>query len=590
MGGIRDATIQAVRDAADIVDLASEMTKLQRAGRRYKGLCPFHKEKTPSFSVDPEEGLFYCFGCGSGGDAIKIWQQHTGEDFLEAIESLARRYGIPIERDDAGPAPTPGLTDALDAAALFFGERLRATPEVGKYLVDRGIPQDLTERYGLGYAPDDWRALLHALRQRVGEEALLAAGLVGRSERTGDLYDRFRHRLMFPIHLPSGRLVGFGGRTLGDDRAKYVNTSETEAFKKGVLLYGLAQAKRSIREKGRAFLVEGYFDVLGSVAAGFEESVAGMGTALTTTQAKTLTRYTDEVVVGFDGDEAGEKAFVRSLPLLLAAGLAVRRARFPAGEDPDSLRLTEGPEALARRIEEAPDGLALEIERLAPAGALGDPRETARAASEIAALLRPVRDPLERWAWGQKAAQRLGIPPAMLLKRAGAGGPPPPPEDPRPRPVVRAPSDVRTTEEATIVYLLHRQGPLPAPEDLPAPEIFLDPACRAIFGAFRRLFLRSDGHWPTAAEIQHDLAGSPDAVEHVARLCLSEEPEGPTVDLETLFVRLERRWTKKRLAELAHHIRLAEQNGDRDRIDELLDEKKRLSRDLHPTMTGRYVP
>src|SRR6202035_1675347 len=213
-------------------------------------------------------------------------------------------------------------------AAEFFADQLKKAPLPQRYLEKRRIPRELVERFGLGYAPDAWHSLQQALQGRVPLADLHAAGLIGRSEKSGDPYDRFRNRLIFPIHGAAGRLLGFGGRTLGDDDAKYVNTSETDQFHKGTLLYGLHLAKKEIRESGRALLVEGYFDVVGTVASGREGAVAGMGTALTPEQARLLFRYAGEVVVGYDGDSAGETAYRRALPLLLAEGLAVRRARF----------------------------------------------------------------------------------------------------------------------------------------------------------------------------------------------------------------------------------------------------------------------
>jgi DNA primase len=265
--------IQAVRDAADIVAVASDYTRLTKAGRQYTGLCPIHKEKTPSFSVDPDKGLFYCFGCGAGGDAIRLHMLLSGDDFPAAIENLALRHGIPLprradrhRRREAGP----DIEGALAAAAAFFQERLRREAAPRTYLERRRIPAEWVERFGLGYAPDAWESLLGALHPRLPLADLEAAGLIGRRSSDNKPYDRFRHRLMFPIHSPSGRLVGFGGRTLGDDKAKYMNTAETERFHKSSLLYGLHVAKRAIRESGRALLVEGYFDVLGAVAAGIE--------------------------------------------------------------------------------------------------------------------------------------------------------------------------------------------------------------------------------------------------------------------------------------------------------------------------------
>jgi len=268
--------VQAVRDATDVLDIAGEHTRLAKKGRDYEGLCPFHKEKTPSFHVDPDKGLYYCFGCGAGGDGIKMHMEMTGDDFPAAIESLALRYGIPVrKRSRQRRSDEPDVEAALAAAEEYFRDQLGRQAKPQHYLRERRISPELAERYRLGYAADSWTGLVDALGSRVKERDLVAAGLVFRSKEKNNLLDKFRDRLMFPIHNPSGRLVGFGGRTLGDDKAKYMNSAETAAFHKSELLYGLFQGRREIRDLGRAVLVEGYFDVLGAVAAGVEMCVVG---------------------------------------------------------------------------------------------------------------------------------------------------------------------------------------------------------------------------------------------------------------------------------------------------------------------------
>ena len=230
--------VQAVRDTVDIIDIAGDYTKLRKAGRRHGGLCPLHKEKTPSFSVEPAQGLFYCFGCGQGGDAIRLHMLLTGDDFPAAIEALARRYGVPLPKQRSGGGSSgPDLEPALEAAAEYFTEQLRLQAKPTSYLEQRRIPAELIEEFGLGYAPPGWQNLLEALQPGIPQAELEAAGLVGRSRKSGKPYDRFRDRLVFPIRSAAGRLLGFGGRALDDDKAKYVNTAETAGFHKGRLLY-----------------------------------------------------------------------------------------------------------------------------------------------------------------------------------------------------------------------------------------------------------------------------------------------------------------------------------------------------------------
>lgn len=576
--------VQAVRDAIDIVAIASEHTRLRKAGRRYQGLCPIHKEKSPSFSVDPVQGLFYCFGCGAGGDAIKLHMLTTGDDFPAAIENLAMRYGIPLpsrsEARFAGGKTEQDLEGALQAAAHFFADQLRKSAFARQYLEKRQIPPELIERFGLGYAPDGFENLLPALHPRIPLADLEAAGLVGRSERSGKPYDRFRHRLMFPIHNASGRLVGFGGRTLGDDKAKYINTSETDRFHKGFLLYGLHLAKREIRDTGRAVLCEGYFDVIGTVACGYEGAVAGMGTALTPEQAKLLSRYAEEIVVAYDGDNAGENAFRRALPLLLGDGLGVRRARFPGSHDPDSLRLEQGGEAVRSAIEASEDAVVAELDRLIPASAAREPRAQAKAATDVAELLRPIPDSILRFKYSQLAADRLRVPVEMLSRRAGGGS-----ERPAalpPRPAGGAPSLVRSLEETALEQLLREEnaGQIPALGDLPPPQVFFDSGYRNIYEVFRALYAEASVP-PDFPKVRSRLGDDEGAIARLAKIVLEREVASGRIGLLESLDKLVDRWRRQRIKELHGEINEAQRKGDHALRDRLVDEKTRLSRSLH---------
>ena len=591
MSGIRITRelVQAVRDVSDIVDVAGDMTRLEKKGHRYKGLCPFHKEKTPSFSVDPVQGLFYCFGCGVGGDTFKLYMEHSGDDFPAAVEALARRYGVPLPAATGGRSkPQRDFGTALEAAANFFQDRLARSSFATRYLDERQIAPELRRSFGLGYAPDGWDHLLRALGGKIPLDDLIAAGLVGRSERTGNPYDRFRQRLMFPIHSPSGRLVGFGGRALDDAPAKYVNTSETEHFHKGNLLYGFHQAKRAIREGGKALLVEGYFDVLGAVASGVTWAVAGMGTALTREQARLLARYGDEVILGYDGDAAGEKALQRALPILLGAGLAVRRARFPEGHDPDSWRLEAGAEAVREIVDAAEDAVWLEVERQIPPAAERSPARLAQAAGAIAELLRSVAGDVERGAYRRRAAEHLGVPEGALRGKRGArdyfrgAG-----EDSPAR--QRAGEDVGNPaageEERALLLLLKAENGVPSPAELPPMEVFFDPECRNIYAALCDLY--EEGLAPAGADLVARLGEQPGAIDRAARLLLEESVSGEG-DLEASLEMLRRRWYKHRQSDLVRQIRQAQQQGDDEGLSQLLEEKKSLNRNLHPDMQGRY--
>jgi DNA primase len=581
--------VQAVRDAVSIEDLAGEHTQLKKNGRRLIGLCPFHREKTPSFSIDPEQGLYYCFGCGAGGDAIRLHQQLTGDDFPAAMESLARRYGVPLPRRSARRRETgdagAGIERALEAAEQFFRTALESSPEAGRYLASRRIEPELAGRFALGYAPDAWQGLLDALTPRLPSAALEAAGLVARSERAGGrLYDRFRNRLMFPIRTASGALVGFGGRTLGEEPAKYINSRETPRFQKGTLLYGLDLARRSIRERGRVLLVEGYFDVLAAVDCGIDWTVASMGTALTREQVRLLGRYADEVVVGYDGDRAGEEAARKAMPLLLAEGLVVHRAAFPPGQDPDSLRLDEGVEAVRAVVDGAEDAVLREIGRL-PLGLADSPTKQAEAARETRALLAAVRDRTLAYGYGRRAAERLGLPVDLLWR-----------EDRSARPSLagiasrevsgdRGRRPPAFAEERCLQLLLAEPVQRLHALRLPAREAFLHAESRVIYEAVLQVLAEEspdDGELGTLVRsVLARLPAAGGAIDRLAELLLQDSVQPGASELLDALRVLERRYFERRNKELANEVRAAQREGDEARLERLLREKAELSRQLH---------
>jgi DNA primase len=589
--------VQAVRDAVDVVDVASGYTKLVRAGRKWKGLCPLHKEKTPSFNVDADLGFFKCFGCGAGGDGIKLHMLLTGDDFAAAMESLAQRYGVPLParaashrgyRDSAEAERDPER--ALEAAAAWFREQLARSAEARGYLERRQLPRELVDRFGLGYAPEGWRNLLQALGAKHPVGDLLAAGLVVRPDGGGEPYDRFRHRLVFPIRTASGRLVGFGGRALGDDPAKYLNTAETERFRKGTLLYGLDQAKRAIRDGRRALLVEGYLDVLGAVASGIETAVATMGTALTPEQARLLARFGDEVVLGYDGDEAGQTAARRALPILLGQGLAVRLAKLPEGEDPDSLRRSAGEAAVRAAYDQAQDLVLVEIARLVPGDLHRQPHARPRAAKAATELLAAIPDPLTRFGYARAAADRLGVPLDLLLRKLGGGRA----ELERTlAPPASVESGGRGRERQALRILLQRVAgglPIDLGASPPPAEAFSVPEYQEFFAAFLRLYGEA-GESPSLAAFRDAVQGRVDSSAILADI-LIESIDSPTgEDLGEALRDLRRSWVKSRRLELVRRIREAEERDDRALVDELYREKRRLESELYPTAPiARHEP
>ena len=420
-GRIRDEAIREVRERASLIEVVSDVVTLRRRGRSAVGLCPFHAEKTPSFSVSEERGFFHCFGCGEHGDVFAFVMKTESLSFPEAVRRVAQRFGVPLPEDvGAGERRADPLAAVNAAAAAFFQAELAGAggARARSYLRDRGVSDEAVRRFGLGYAPGAGDVLARHLRtQGFPIEDALVAGVVLRRDRPesrGGLLDRFRDRLMFPITDVSGKVIAFGGRVLpgrpasGEPPPKYLNSPESPLFHKGRALYGLSQARDAIRRADRGIVVEGYLDVISLVQAGIGEAVAPLGTALTPDQLRLLRRFTENVIACFDGDVAGRRAAARSFPVFLEAGLWGRGVFLPAGEDPDSFVRVHGREALEASLAAAePLVEAYLVEQAGPARTAVGRR--ADAAREVARVLRAVRNPLEFDVLVKLAAERLGV-------------------------------------------------------------------------------------------------------------------------------------------------------------------------------------
>lgn len=372
MGRIPQDFIDGLLARCDIVEVIESRVQLKKAGREYKACCPFHDENTPSFTVSPSKQFYHCFGCGAHGNVVGFLMEYDGLGFIDAVEELAERVGLEVPRE-AGARPEghdllyPVLTDA----ARWYRQRLKESDEAIAYLKRRGVSGSAAARFGLGFAPDEWQGLIEALgSSRDLRKALAEVGLTSKSER-GREYDKFRHRLMFPIHDSRGRVVAFGGRDLGEDGPKYLNSPETPLFHKGRMVYGLhlakssgaktsgsksSGAKQALGRLDRLVVVEGYMDVIALADHGIEDAVATLGTAVTSDQAELLFRSAPTLVFCFDGDRAGRQAAWRALEAVLPRMREGRQARFlflPEGEDPDSLVRGEGAERFKQRLAEA---------------------------------------------------------------------------------------------------------------------------------------------------------------------------------------------------------------------------------------------
>ena len=494
---IPDDMVEEVRSRADIVDVIGEFVPLKKSGREYKANCPFHEERTPSFYVVPDKGFFKCFGCGKSGDVFSFVMEKQGMDFVEAVKYVAARSGVEVREVKRGGGeedPHRALYEINAFARDWFrkqlldekvGERARA------YLHNRGVGLEIAERFGLGYAPDEWRALKEAAATHGLDEALmLEVGLLGKSEKSDEPYDRFRDRIIFPIEALSGRVIAFGGRILrpdAKDAPKYYNSPETPIYQKGHNLYGLSWARHAIRKDEKALVVEGYMDVVSLAARGFENVVAPLGTALTTDQARLLSKYCTRVLLLFDSDAAGLKATFRGGDVLLEEGFHPAVVTLPDGEDPDTVVRKEGPEALKKYMDDALDVLDRKLQILEKKDFFSTIERTRSAVDRLLPTLRAAADPALRDIYVDKVAKRTGVRRETLeaemkrTRRRPAGGV----ESATPGPPAKPAARVSRSGAERMLLLMMVRGAdwVERAAEVISGEDFDDPQHRAIFQA-----------------------------------------------------------------------------------------------------------
>src|SRR5215813_6528793 len=434
MASFSPELLDEIRSRLDMVELVGQIVNLKRAGQHWKGLCPFHAEKTPSFTVNPKRGIFHCFGCGAGGDAFRFIMRHDRLGFPEAVRTLGERVGVelPTKREPDADSKFETLRHIMALASEFYTRSLWQPEGVKarEYLERRGVEPDAARRFGLGYAPEGWNVLLTAMAANVvTSDQLVQAGLALPRQTGGGFYDRFRGRLLFPIRDAQARVIAFGGRALAGEEPKYLNSPETPLYVKGQTLYALDVARAGIREKRRAIIVEGYFDCLMAHQHGFGETVAALGTAFTEAQLRLLRRHVDEVIALFDADAAGQKASARLEEMLTDTmdiqnlGWSVARtgefektgyfsikvAVLPEGHDPDSLLRADGADALDARLQAARPLLSFVLEAALREEDLSTARGRATAHARVALLLSKVANAEEATALSREAARQLGV-------------------------------------------------------------------------------------------------------------------------------------------------------------------------------------
>ena len=488
-GLISEDVINQVKDRIDIAEVVGHHVSLTKAGQNLKGLCPFHQEKSPSFTVNSSKQIFHCFGCGAGGNVFTFLTRITGTSFPEVVRDLGRKVGIEIQESAGQSGPLAAQTarvESLNQAVVGWFRQNLNDPKLGEeartYLAGRGMTDATLERFAVGFVSNEWDGLSKALMKQGFTAAELAmAGLTVAREHASGSYDRFRGRVMFPITDLRKRVVGFGGRILGEGTPKYLNSPDTPLFKKGQTLYALDLAREAVARLKTVIVVEGYFDAVALHQAGLTHTVATLGTALTAEHIQVLRRFASKVVLLFDPDQAGVRAALRGLDLFVNSGLGVKVVTLPDGDDPDTYVRKQGPEAFARLEEQAPSLLDFALEQRLSTAESSTIEGRIRSVDDVLRILQKSEHPIEREERIRVVAERLGISQQRLIERYPAlvqseGHRPAPVQSADPTPAMFK----GVSEERDLAYLLLHGHLTPADVRRLRPEAFSVPACRSL--------------------------------------------------------------------------------------------------------------
>lgn len=580
-----DRVVDEVQSLNDIVEVISGYLPLKRSGRTFKALCPFHQEKTPSFNVHPEKQIFHCFGCGAGGNVFSFLMRYENVTFPEALRNLAERVHVqlpePTRRSPEEVSETEGLYEVYRLAQEYYSSNLKH-PEKGaaarQYLAKRGFGEEILEEFPLGWAGSEWRGLFEFLvRRGVKDKVIFPSGLVLRS-REGNPYDLFRGRLLFPIFNVQGKVIAFGGRALGDETPKYLNSSESPIFRKRRELFGLHLAKRFITPaEPRVLIVEGYFDFLRVYRSGFQNVVATLGTSLTEEHVRVLRRYAQEAVVVFDGDPAGETAALRGLEIFLEGEMSVKVAVLPAGKDPDSLIGEKGAEEFRKYLNQAQDFFDFKWQYLTRRFRPGDSTGLLRISGEFLETFSKIKSPILVDKYLKQLAGQLGVGEASLRselaklrqkmrpREAGA-----PAEQP-----AQGSSLAQYPEEVFLLSLLLEEPAFfEKVQPLLSLEDFRHPGIREAFQVLTRC--REEGRAASPSRLFNRLEDegikSFVAAHSLSDLAPPEREQG----LWDCVKKIRQRRVGERLERLRQAIRAAEGGGQGERVKELLEEYRSL--------------
>ncbi|MDQ5985379.1 MAG: DNA primase [Syntrophus sp. SKADARSKE-3] len=585
-GHIPDDTVEEIRSKTDIVSLISGHINLKKAGRNYLGLCPFHKEKTPSFTVSPDKQIYYCFGCGEGGNAVSFVMKSSGMTFPEALRHLAARAGVVIPERAISPSEreTTSVREQLIAlnrqTVQYFTKNLFSATgkNAQEYLHRRGLSDEAVKTFRLGYAFDGWRHLRDFLQR--GKASLVLAEQAGLliAKEDGSSYDRFRGRLIFPIDDANGRTIAFGGRLIGDGEPKYLNSPESPVYIKGRNLYGLNVTKEEIRKKGFAVVVEGYFDLISLWNTGVKNVVATLGTALTPDHVTLLRRYTSSAAVVFDPDEAGKKALARSLALFLSGGVHMKAVVLPDGYDPDDFARAFGKEKFEAIVDQAGPAVEYYIDTiLGTRGSLEHERERLKEAISFIARIDSV---VERNLFVRRIAERLGVDEGLLKNEVASQAKVTANRvsEAQEMPVRKeAPVHIDAVELSLILMMLSYPRKIDQVKQSNVLAYFVTESLKTLGENIQKRFA-ADGSIEPASIIDSLADGE------LRKRILGRLVEDGTWDVETLervfsdtVIKIKKKWYKEKHRLLKMHLIKAQEAGDFERINQLLMEKARLS-------------
>jgi DNA primase len=567
--------IEQVRQASSIVEIASQYTTLRRRGRKHVGLCPFHSEKTPSFTVDEEKQLFHCFGCGVGGDVFSLVMEKESLGFPEALKFLAEKYRIPLPESRVAPQVLK-LEEKLfkinELALAHFRRNLTVTAEGKKaleYLRKRGLTDPTLEALKAGYAMDAWGTLIDHLRGKdIPAQLLEKAGLALPGKQKDQYYDRFRGRVIFPIFSLTGKVVAFGGRTTTGAEPKYLNSPDTPLYSKGKLLYGLNVSKEAIREAGEAILVEGYTDYAALYQAGIRNVVASLGTALTPFQIAQAGRFAPRVIVCYDGDAAGRTASTRAIPICFEKGVNVDVLPLPDGLDPDAFLAKHGRDRFLALMKRTVPGIDFLIDSARRGARMDLPEERARVIRAVVREVERVPDSLARGQYLGMVGQRFGVDEDALRRIAGAPEPP--------ARSAEEPALLSLAEKRLLQILFENKGIASGLFEEVQEGDFRGLRSEAVFGFIRNCF-RNGVDWSLGS--LKDACGGP-VLESLSRALQERTGEATADEVRDCLKALRKVAKQNRLKEIQAEIARVERSGEMERLPDLLYQKQDITKQI----------